>query len=178
LEPIEDNTLVYQMLTEKLGITRHALAEFRVQAVVGSDAAYLPVYGPFIPNDRGAMVRFYDGSQPKAMTYKCTVQPWLAWYSYPAADIVIVEDQISAMRLWQIGYCGVALLGTNLSRDKLAEIKRMAGEVRSIHLCLDADMWQKTAGLVRKYPFLKGHMLRADFKNDTDDNIRSVLCDD
>jgi hypothetical protein len=175
LEPIEDNTTVYQMLTEKLGITRHALAEFRVQAVVGSDAAYLPVYGPFAPNDRGSTVRYYDGSEPKSVTYKCTVQPWLAWYSYPASDIVLVEDQISAMRLWQIGYTGVALMGTSISTDKAEEIKMMAGTLRKVRLCLDADATDRTLSYLKRFPWMVGHRLERDFKNDTDENIRRVL---
>jgi len=175
LEPVQDSKLVYRTLTEELGLTQRTLDEFNVQAVVGSDAAYLPVYGPFSPSDRGAVVRYYDGSQPKAVTYKCTVQPWLAWYAYPGADIVVVEDQISAMRLWQIGYTGVALQGTAISNDKAKELKAMAGDLRRVHLCLDADATTTALKYLKRFPWMVGHVLKRDFKNDTDKNIRSVL---
>ena len=175
LEPIEDNTFVYQMLNTTLGIARETLNEFNVQAVLGSDAAYMPVYGPYFPNDRGATLRYYDGSEPKSVTYKCTIQPWLAWYSYPGADIVLVEDQASAMRLWQIGVTGVALMGTSISNDKAEEIKMMAGTVRRVHLCLDADATDKTVGYLKRFPWMVGHRLTKDFKNDTDENIRETI---
>ncbi len=63
----------------------------------------------------------------------------LSWHRGTKADskLVIVEDQISAAKVAQAGYTGVALTGSYLGEDKVREIA-MAQPARVI-LALDAD---------------------------------------
>jgi len=57
-----------------------ALEAFNIRSVVGKDAVYMPAYGP-AGQERGGMLRYFDGTQPKAVSYKATDQPWQAWLS-------------------------------------------------------------------------------------------------
>lgn len=62
----------------------------------------------------------------------------LAWYRGKRAskDVVVVEDQTSALKLSQDTHAA-ALLGTYLSESKAEEIRDQ--KYRYVYLCLDAD---------------------------------------
>lgn len=62
----------------------------------------------------------------------------MAWYKYlHTSDVlVVVEDQVSALRLAPHVHA-VALLGTHISDAKAEELK--AGKYKHIYLSLDAD---------------------------------------
>jgi DNA primase len=87
----------------------------------------------------GAMGRALSVLQkPKAYIYPNTEKtPWVIGYN-PVADnptAVIVEDILSAVKIYNIGYCGIALSGTVLSPSYLSLFKKFS----TIYVCLDKD---------------------------------------
>jgi len=154
-----------------------AMLEFGIRAVVDKDAVYMPVYGP-AGQERGGMLRYFDGTQPKAVSYKATDQPWQAWHMPDGSQdldvLVIVEDQLSAMRCWQLGYTAVALLGVNLNSDKAAEIRSTCADMRTL-LALDADAFSKALGYAKKYSWLQPVRLEKDLKDSSDAEILERL---
>jgi hypothetical protein len=121
----------------------------------------LPIYTPD-GRVRGHVARIpwlgteFPGAsiQPKSITYKSEEGPLLSWYRGKPGDdtvdiesrsiyewpqrLVIVEDQISAMRVAQDkpGCDAVALLGTALNAEKISEIQAQHSRVI---IALDAD---------------------------------------
>ena len=150
---------------------------FGVQGTAGREAVYMPVYGP-AGQERGGMLRYFDGTQPKAVSYKATDQPWQAWHMPDGSQdldvLVIVEDQLSAMRCWQLGYTAVALLGVNLNSDKAAEIRSTCADMRTL-LALDADAFSKALGYAKKYSWLQPVRLEKDLKDSSDAEILERL---
>jgi hypothetical protein len=74
----------------------------------------------------------------KSITYKSEAGPLLSWYRKPSDSVVLVEDQISAMRVAQDveDVEAVALLGTALNAEKIQEIQSQHSRVI---IALDAD---------------------------------------
>lgn len=106
----------------------------------------LPVWTP-TGACRGHVLRLPWGATgyPKSVIYKQKEGALLSWYrgpdtkAFPLGDtLAIVEDQISAMRVAQDlpGYEAVALLGTALNAEKVAEIQK---EHSHVVIALDAD---------------------------------------
>lgn len=124
----------------------------------------LPIYGP-VDQLRGHVLRrpVWDGEPsppmaddfpsgyPKTMNYWITPsQPKLAWYdSTEQSTVVIVEDQISAIRISNEGVTSVALLGTNFTPNMALDIQRWGGK-RYI-LALDPDALTKAVAISRKW---------------------------
>lgn len=165
-------------LTAKYRLELATLQRFRVKAIRGWKALYVPVFDSF-GHPRGAMVRRYDGWGSKARAYKTTDEPWQGWYrvldKLPRAT-VIVEDQMSAMRCWQLGYDAVALLSSDLSQGKAGEIWDRSYTRAPIMLALDADMWSKACMYGRKFCWLhKIVRLDDDIKDCTDEEIEERL---
>lgn len=165
------------ILQDRYGITSPRNAG--VQTVSGRDAIYIPVYGPN-HEDRGGVVRFLDGSQPKTVSYLTTMQPRLAWYAGMSRwTIVVVEDQLSAMRCAQLGYYGVALMGTNLNTAKVEEIMRVRSrtgdEAAPVLLALDKDAFSKAVGYARRWPSFRPVLLEHDIKDSDDADVLARL---
>ena len=111
------------------------------------------------------MLRYFDGTQPKAVSYKATDQPWQAHYAQPSPrGHVIVEDQLSGLRAWQCGYYAVALLGVNLNQDKAAELRSVFSAGAWL-LALDADAYGKALSYARRYSWVRAVRLEADIKD-------------
>lgn len=74
----------------------------------------------------------------------------MAWYKYLRASksLLIVEDQVSAMRMAPYMHT-VALLGTHISQEKVDEMK--AGDYKHIVLCLDNDATGEAIKLALKW---------------------------
>jgi hypothetical protein len=87
--------------------------------------------------------------------------------------LVIVEDQISALRMSKFCMC-VALLGTHLSEDKVVDILKKAAHC-SVYVALDNDAQSTIARAIAKYSPLfnefKALMLTKDIKDMTDKEI-------
>lgn len=140
--------------------------------------AYLPVLGPD-KRERGGVLRFFDGSKPKTVAYPATDLPWQAWYvaegERARKELVIVEDQLSALRCWQLGYTSVALLGTNLSGGRVEEIRKTVNSSWEFHLCLDRDAFNLACRYAKRHPWLTPRLLDRDFKDIGSEQILGVL---
>jgi len=162
-------------IESRYGIRPHTLQLFGVKEVVGLKALYMPVWSP-LAEKRGATVRRFDGWGRKADSFKHDEsQPWQSWYlaDYPRA-LVIVEDQLSAMRCWQLGYDAVALLGVALTQDRAAEIER--NRRSRVLLALDADAFGTAMQQLRRYPWIsRAVLLRDDLKDVSDEEIEKRL---
>ncbi len=98
-----------------------------------------PIWGglPKAPRDA-----YSDPSMPKALTYMHAEGPVQACYltqvvPVRGGHVVLVEDQVSAMRAAQAGVESVALLGTTLNAAKVREIAQR--NPKEVIIALDAD---------------------------------------
>lgn len=137
-------------------------------------AVYMPVLSPY-GEDRGGVVRFLDGTKPKTISYLTTAHPKLAWYTHYTrpynVPTVIVEDQLSAMRCKQLGYNGVALMGTQINDEKARELRRDAPTL----LALDKDAFGKAVGYARRWPWMTPVLLNRDIKDSDDSDVVARL---
>src|SRR5690606_19438465 len=104
---------------------------------------------------------------------------WQSWHlSDDPRGLVIVEDQLSAMRCWQLGYDSVALLGIALTDDRAAEIVRHLHRLhkRPVLLALDADAFQVALREARRRVWIdRAVLLSHDLKDVTDEEIEERL---
>ena len=164
-------------LNHRYGVWPETSKHWQIKVVTGRKALYMPVYSPH-GGERGGMLRYFDGSTPKAISYKHTDDSFQAWYIATETNhVVVIEDQLSAMRCWQLGYTSVALLGTNLNYAKAEEIKFCAmGD--QVLLALDKDAFAQACGYVKRYASLmpmRAVLLERDIKDIDDDEIMERL---
>lgn len=118
---------------------------------------------------RGLIVRrILEDGRKYINSYKLVDEPWLCWYRTAIRDVVVVEDQISALKAARFA-TSVALLGASLSYSKLDEIKQVAGAGK-IWLALDKDASVNTLDYLKRYRTycggnLNGLMLSKDIKD-------------
>lgn len=101
---------------------------------------------------------FMEGpSEVQQSWYRPTLQALVGWdgklHIVPAETlgrtIVLVEDQVSAMKAAQAGVTGVALLGVDLSYDKIRELQQ--AQPTQVIVALDQDAAAKGFELVRNF---------------------------
>lgn len=140
-------------------------------------AVVFPVESP-LQRVRGELLRRFTPmpGQSKTLTFKHQPGPMLAWYrEIDRTHLVVVEDTLSAIRCWQLGYTACALLGATISPDKWQEIYGVSkGCTGNILLALDRDKFSEAVGYAKKYP-LQPVLLDADLKDCTDDEILEKL---
>lgn len=106
----------------------------------------MPVRG-YEGEELGVMLRALDGRKPKAVSH--TEKGVMAWYiNHTTPGIIIVEDQLSAVRASRY-LSSVALLGTNLSEERVAEIRKTRNS--PVYLALDNDAISSAVKYVVKY---------------------------
>jgi hypothetical protein len=146
--------------------------------VTGDNRYALPIWGPS-DEYRGIVVRrpVWAGSPkaprtdtvsdtcPKAVTYwEHNVRVRLSWHhSMNESEVIIVEDQVSAMRLASCGFTSVAILGTNFAPEFLRDFNHFKrGESRYV-LALDPDASIKALKIARTWGPCFKHGLRVAF---------------
>jgi hypothetical protein len=137
---------------------------------------FLPVWGP-TGALRGSIVRRETDGKKEVRTYKILDEPWLCWYRTSFAQIVLVEDQISALKAASFA-TSVALLGAELTFEKMDEI--LAHAKGPIWLALDKDAHKKTFEYLKRYrEYCNGNfnarLLSKDVKNMTYKEIGSMF---
>ena len=120
------------------------------------------------------MLRALDNRKPKVVSH--IEKGAIAWYvNRTTPGIVIVEDQLSALRASDY-LTSVALLGTNLSEERVLEIKK-AGR-GPVYLALDNDATASAVKYVVKYrSVLPMQLLRLakDIKDMTDEEAAALF---
>ena len=138
-------------LATKLHLTEHAIDaarwDYTPKAGIYGARIIMPVFDPEM-RVRGYNFRSYWEHWKKAIIERRdgedeTEEPMQCWYrhKYGAPVLYITEDQPSALRMYDHGYDGLALLGTELTPAKVREIRRLA--YKHIYLCLDKDATAK-----------------------------------
>lgn len=101
----------------------------------------------------------------------------MAWYrNRDSSVLVIVEDQLSAIRLLDYKVDSVALLGTNLNEERVAEIAEQ--KYNKVYLALDKDAFSLAVnyilGFRSKLPL---HLLRLekDIKNQAKEELDELM---
>lgn len=169
------------------------------------DRYVLPIYRPD-GTKRGHITRRpWDGSpadtkinrnsdtwQYKALTYMDLDESVMSWYrktspgieKYPQGTF-IVEDQISAMRLYtwlcaknpEYVFHVAALLGTGMNAGKVAEIQRLSDGC-TVRIALDADATGHAFAVARKwgqaFASCRVIVLTKDIKDMTDDELNEL----
>lgn len=122
----------------------------------------------------GVNLRSLSGEVPKSKLH--SEKGALSWFvNHTSPDIIIVEDQFSAMRASDYS-TSVALLGTNLNEERVSEIKQVARG--TVYLALDADAWDKAVKYVLQYRSwlpLRLLKLTKDIKDMTDEELASFM---
>jgi hypothetical protein len=143
-EPLAGEVRKY--LLERYGIREEAIAKYELGWDTETNRLCLPVQD-FLGNRLGVNLRALDNRQPKTKLH--AEDNALSWYvNHTTPDIIIVEDQFSAIRFSDY-LCSVALLGTHLNEERLQEIKKHAKG--NVFLALDKDAWAKAVGYSIKY---------------------------
>ncbi len=121
----------------------------------------------------------WDG--PKTVVYMHSVGATMSWHHAldpsHSSVLVLVEDQMSAMRAAEEGVSAVALLGTSLDNDKVREIAMW--KPSQVIIALDADATQTAFKLARKwglaFPKTRVAVLERDLKDEEDGDVPYVL---
>lgn len=119
----------------------------------------------------------YPNDTKAVRSWKLIDEPWLSWYRTAGRDIVVVEDQISALKACSFT-TSVSLLGSSLSQEKIEEILSVS-KGGKIWLAYDKDASTKTFAAIKEYRTmcdgnLNGLMLSKDIKNMTYKEIRAL----
>ena len=92
---------------------------------------------------------------PKSLLFWNTSPPRyfkvMEWALRGDDTVYLVEDCLSALKLWQAGVSSIALLGTKLDDSTALEISKA---YRKVVFCLDNDATAKAVELSRKYNLL------------------------
>jgi DNA primase len=92
---------------------------------------------------------------PKSLLFWNTTSPRyfkvMEWAPHGDGTVYLVEDCLSALKLWQSGVSSIALLGTKLDDSTALEISKA---YRKVVFCLDNDATAKAVELSRKYNLL------------------------
>lgn len=109
-----------------------------------------PVHGP-----RGRFIGYNTRTYnkiiiPKLLTYRYEDFPWMAWYinKYNEDLVFVVEDQVSAMKIYSLGFNAIALLGTTVNDEKMNLIGTY---FKNVCLMLDKDATYVSLSAMQKY---------------------------
>lgn len=167
------------LLFSRYGIDTRLASRYVVGEIELSNSARARLCCPVLSFDGdclGSVLRSVCGDTPKTLTH--TEPNAMAWCrNFDTPDIIIVEDQFSAIRA-SVYMNAVALLGTHLSDDRAAEIKRYARG--NVYLALDADAWAKAVGYAKKYrSYLGLRLIRLakDIKDMSEEELQELLND-
>jgi hypothetical protein len=119
----------------------------------------------------GFVLRSLTGAKPKVLSF--TNSSEMAWYAErTVTDLVIVEDQLSAIRLMP-HVSAVALLGTHLNPERVFELS--AARASKLHLWLDADAFDKAIQYGLRYKCFSIRKLTKDIKNTPEPELIDIL---
>lgn len=131
-----------------------------------------------------ACERRAESSGPKSRAYSNTDGGLLLSWHNPdvsnarwTGNIIVVEDQISAAKVAQAGYTGVALTGSYLGEDKVKEIARY--KPAKLVIALDADATGEAFKAARKwglaFPAVQVLQLEKDIKDMKRSEVEKLL---
>lgn len=199
VETLHDEDIAFFHATYQLDL----LPLSRVVKRAPAEGRYvLPIFDPY-GHERGLVLRVpWAGAPltatrpvPKADTYRSEQGPCQSFYEVALCapyvsktherPVVLVEDQLSAIKLSAYGYNAVAFLGTPVDHllsyngsDRVSEIARWAKE-REVIVALDPDATEDAFKFARKWSSafkqLRVAILDKDLKDTDHIHFREVL---
>lgn len=164
----------YGLLLERYGIPEGLLARAGAGWIdSGKGRLYLPCLGPG-GETNGYVARSLAGEEPKALIHRLNTdigKDLMAFYKGPGRALVIVEDQLSAIRASQYTN-SVALVGTHLSDSRMESI--LSTRPSKMFIALDKDATDKAIKYAFKYG-IKIIPLEKDLKDCTEDELLERL---
>ncbi|MCP5004642.1 MAG: hypothetical protein GY941_12000 [Planctomycetes bacterium] len=168
----------YRMLYTKYHLSRELLDENHVKLSTERDALVMPLstyYGQVF----GMNIKFFEkGRRPKSICYIEVDVPVIS-FSYGerlGSTIILVEDQLSAYRCAEFA-CSAALIGVNLSNDKMKTIMSLG--FTDVIIALDRDAISVEQETVQKWRLfvdrIRGASLSADPKDLTPIQLKKEL---
>ena len=118
----------------------------------------------------GRILKHVPG-QPKWLRYNSSDYPFIVGNNSVA---VIVEDCASACSVYAAGYTGVSLLGTNLKKTYISELKGF----EECFICLDKDASKKSIDMYKALsPHVNVHIrfLQEDLKYCNKEQIKNII---
>lgn len=140
-----------QLLRSAYGLSKQAMFHHGWRLAEAGHALVMPILDPN-GMELGHVTRTFD-TPKRVYTFKASARPWLDWWLGEVdryAPIVIVEDCLSACRLYGNGYNAVALLGTGLTVDQAKQIRDVA-KGRRVYLALDRDAFEKAIHMTHRH---------------------------
>ncbi len=155
---------------------------FPIKDVVGLKRGYVirqPVWKGNPESPRQGVL-----GKPKALTFPDIDAPMQSFYAPPTdcsivfQDVlVVVEDQLSALKVAQSGVHSVALLGTTVNADKVAEWQKLNPSL--VIVALDADATAQSFRIAAKWQAaflnLRVQILERDLKEESNNDILHIL---
>jgi len=145
---------------------------------------FLPIIGPEGTRRGWVSRRPWDGApipsqgtEVKSLTFMDNEEPVQDWHNMGDGPVVLVEDQISAIRVaWDTCLSAVAILGTGVNQEKVAELQRCTSRIL---IALDADATGQAFSIARKwgqaFDSCKIIILDKDIKDETPDVVRKIF---
>jgi hypothetical protein len=153
---------------------------FGVQYAPEDKRVFIPIFNP-IKKRIGAVLRSYTGAFPKVINVnEYNVTPFIGWFvperKGEVDSLVLVEDPVSALRLWSRNVPAVSLNGTSLGNDALTQI---AGAANDVVLSLDKDAAGTAAKHLKRVRLLFNRIrvftLQKDIKDMNDEELDIYL---
>jgi hypothetical protein len=144
------------------------------------DRIYIPYIGPR-GQFRGSLLREWKNKlTPRNLVYKeIRDEPFMGWFPETGSGPpVLVEDAISAFKVYQSGINSISLCGTHLSPNMVREILT---RFPSAILALDKDAYAKAVGMAGEFRGvidLKLWKLEKDLKYVSEERIRAAYFED
>lgn len=165
LAPVE-----YAWLQTRYGLKNETLDEAGVTYAPKTFRYVFPIRGPY-GEPRGVVARRFHKvkDKKKAIAYPSTEDAPFAHWAVADSNhtVIIVEDFLSALRVYQQGYTALALLGTHLPEATLSDLIKYSPY--EVVVALDPDATDKAFELRRKlklyFPKVRVAILDKDVKD-------------
>lgn len=175
---MELSVATLKLLSKKYGLDAKTLSTHNVSENWDGDTLVMPLYSRY-GSKFGVTIKRWGGSR-KAVHYIERKEPMLHYTltNKQSPPVVLVEDVLSAMRITQLnmGWVGVALLGTDVNDEKTRSLKLYGS--KDIIIALDPDALQKAWKIQKKFGLFFKSFTVATMSNDPKDLTDQDLIDD
>lgn len=126
----------------------------------------------------GYLTKRFQSGRLKNKTYKIADDvPWMSFFfRKELPKLYVVEDYLSAIKLWQLGYSSVAILGTHISEEGMRYLSK---NCKHLVLALDRDAHHKAINMAKHYRILfkdiSVQLLHTDIKDTDQEDIIALL---
>ncbi len=165
---------------DRFEIPPQVLAECGVSWAPTEARYYLPIRGPHGRALGYSLRTFYPKiGESKVLTFKEDAGlELMGWYisNYENTEVVLVEDQVSAMKLFALNLNSIALIGTHLNEARMYQILEYFPKVC---IALDKDATKRALVFQKKFSLfceeLRVQILEKDVKDTSFESLRGIF---